>query len=144
MQNRLDPVLQTGYLRDELRPFRDHATARRGLFVGHPHFGHGCVASTAASILSVVTFAQAMARTTIGLAMTTRPTKGESKRTITLVLPVASTMISSSSLSLSANCNRRLQGLQQSSCGRAASRRSTGSGRCAPLTSTSSRSVIDG
>ena len=65
-------------------------------------------ASTAASILSVLTFAQAMARTRIGLAMTTRPTKGESKRTITFVLPVASMMISSSGLSVLANCNRRL------------------------------------
>ena len=66
-------------------------------------------ASTAASILSVFTFAQAIARTRIGLAMTTRSTKGESNRTIELVLPVASITISSSSFSFLANCNKRLR-----------------------------------
>ena len=38
--------------------------------------------------ISVFTFAQAIARTRFGLAMTTRPTKGESNRTIELVLLV--------------------------------------------------------
>ena len=89
------------------------ATTRLSLFVRHPHFGQksartASFASTAASILSVLTFAQAMARTRIGLAMTTRPTKGKSTRTIALVLPVASMTISSSGLSFLANRNRRL------------------------------------
>ena len=49
------------------------------------------------------------ARTRIGLAMTTRPTNGESNRTIALVVSVSSMMISSSGVSLVANCNGRLR-----------------------------------
>ena len=39
MQNRLDPVLETGHLRDKLRSFSHDATTRLSLFVRHPHFG---------------------------------------------------------------------------------------------------------
>ena len=66
-------------------------------------------ARIAASILSVFTFAQAIARTRIGLETTTLPTKGDSSRTMALVLPVASMTIPSLDLSFVANCNKRLR-----------------------------------
>jgi len=100
VQNRLDPVLETGHLRDKLRSFSHDATTRLSLFVRHPHFGQKSARMELRQHRRVdligLDLCPGDGRTRIGLAMTTRPTKGKSTRTIALVLPVASMTISSS------------------------------------------------
>jgi transposase len=74
---------------------RDKATAESSVQV----VTRWILARLAASILSVLTLAQAIARTCSGFAITTRCTKGCSNRTTVAVFPVASRTTSSSLLS---------------------------------------------
>ena len=90
IQNRMDQVLETGHLGNELCSSGYQATARLGFLVRHPDFRQKAARVELGQYCGVdlvgLTFAQAMARTRIGLAMTTRgaqPGKSEGAAQIT-------------------------------------------------------------
>jgi hypothetical protein len=99
VQDRVDLVLAPGPLTDQTGP-ADHLTAQRvGRLVGQPHRGQVIrrqqLRQIAASTLSVLTFASAIARVLAGLDTTTRPARLANSVAIAQVFPVASNATSS-------------------------------------------------
>ncbi len=112
-RNPADPVLQTGHLRDELRPFGHDAATRIGLFVRHPHFEYK-------SARTEIRKHRRVDLIVLRLCPSDGPHKdwigdddpSHERREQTddrARVPVASMTISSSGFSLLANCNSRLR-----------------------------------
>ena len=99
MQDGMDLVLDPRAMADDLVATRYKAPHALCLGRRRPDFRQKSaawrLARTPASILSVFTWAWAIALTCSGLAMTTRVTNGVRTRTTAIVLPVASTTTSS-------------------------------------------------